>query len=375
MKDVFKTFNSGRANFFLIAFIACIIAGAVLKLTAPVILPFTIALLLAMVMYPVVLGLDRLHIPRIFSIFLVVSLIIAGLYAFGMVLFTSGRTIILQIPKYESRLTEIYVWAARFFELSYNEDMTILENLWNQLGIRNMIRAFTFSFSGFFIQFFQNALLMVLFVGFLLVEASHFKEKLELAFEDRSNQIERMGDDIMRQVTRYLTAKFFISLITGLVVALGLRLAGLEFAIVWGVVQFVLNFIPSLGSIAAGMVVSLFALLQFWPDPGPVILVILIMLGSNMIIGNVLDPKIIGDNVGISPLVVLASLAIWGWLWGFAGMILAVPMMVTIKIVCENFTFLEPVSILLGSRKAVHAKKAGHEKTEAEGRALGNTLP
>jgi predicted PurR-regulated permease PerM len=288
---------------------------------------------------------------------LVVALIIAGLYVLGMVLFTSGRTILYQIPKYESRLIEIYVWAARFFELSYNEDLTFFENLWNQLGVRTAIRAYTFSFSSFFIQFFRNALLMVLFVGFLLVEASHFKEKLELAFDNRSVQIIRMGDDIMRQITRYLTAKFFISLVTGVVVALGLRLTGLEFAIVWGVVQFVMNFIPSLGSIAAGIAVSLFALLQFWPEPGPVILVIVIMLGSNMIIGNVLDPKIIGDNVGISPLVVLASLAIWGWLWGFAGMILAVPMMVTIKIICENFTFLEPVSILLGSRKAVHAKQ------------------
>ena len=362
MRDVFKTFNSGRANFFLMAFISCIIAGAVIKLTSSVILPFTIALLLAMVMYPVVLGLDKLRIPRIVSIFLVILLIVAGLYVFGMVLVTSGRTIISRISKYESRLTEIYLWAARFFELSYNQDLSFLENLWNQLGVRTMIRAYTFSFSGFFVQFLQNALLVVLFVGFLLVEASHFKEKLELAFEDRSTQIKQMGDDIIHQITRYLTAKFFISLLTGLVVTLGLWAAGLEFAFVWGLLQFVLNFIPSLGSIAAGVAVSLFALLQFWPDPGPVLLVIFIMLGTNMIIGNVLDPKIIGDNVGISPLAVLVSLAIWGWLWGFAGMILAVPMMVIIKIVCENFPFLEPFSILIGSRKAIHAKHGEYKR-------------
>jgi predicted PurR-regulated permease PerM len=357
MRDAFKTFNSGRANFFLMAFISCIIAGVVLKLMSSVVLPFTIALLLAMVMYPVVLGLDKLRIPRFCSIFLAIVLIIAGLYFFGMVFFTSGRTIVSLYPKYESRLTEIYLWASRFFELSYDEDLTFLQNLWGQLGIRNMIRTFTFSFSNFFLRFLQNAILVVLFMGFLLVEANHFKEKLELAFGQRSDQIKNMGDDIILQVTRYLTAKFFISLITGVVVSLGLRMVGLEFALGWGVIQFVLNFIPSLGSIAAGIAVSLFALIQFWPDPGPVILVIIIMLATNMIIGNVLDPKIIGDNVGISPLVVLVSLAIWGWLWGFIGMILAVPMMVSIKIICENFSFLEPISILLGSRKAVNAKK------------------
>jgi predicted PurR-regulated permease PerM len=348
------------------AFISCIIAGAVLKLTASMILPFFIALLLAMVMYPLILGLQKFHVPRIISIFLAIVIIIAGLFVFAMILVSSSRAILSLYPKYESRLTEIYLWVARFFELSYNKDLSFFQNLWGQLGIRTMIRSFTFSFSNFFFKFLQSALLMVLFVGFLLVEASHFKEKLDLAFGNRSGQIKRMGNDIMRQVSRYLTAKFLISLITGLVVAGGLHLTGLEFALVWGVIQFMLNFIPSLGSVAAGFITSFFALIQFWPEPGPVILVIAIMLGINMIIGNVLDPKIIGDNVGISPLVVLLSLAIWGWLWGFAGMILAVPMMVIIKIICENFPFLEPISILLGSRKAVQAKKIEMEKA-AEG--------
>jgi predicted PurR-regulated permease PerM len=368
MRDTFRTFNSGRANFFLIAFISCIVAGAVLKLTAAVILPFTIALLLAMVMYPMVLGLEKIRIPRFFSIFLALVIIVAGLYLFGMVVFTSGRTILSLYPKYESRLTEIYVWMARFFEFSYNQDLTFLENLWAQLGIRTMIRSIAFSFSDIFLQFLKNALLVVLFVGFFLAEASHFKKKLELAFEHRAEQFKRMSSDIIRQVIRYLTAKFLISLITGLVVYFGLRLVGLEFAIVWGLIQFILNFIPSLGSIVAGVVTSLFALIQFWPNLGPVILVITVMVAANMIIGNVLDPKIIGDNVGVSPLVVLASLTLWGWLWGFAGMILAVPMMVIIKIVCENFSFLEPISILLGSGKAAQPKKTA-EKTET------STLP
>jgi predicted PurR-regulated permease PerM len=366
VKDVFKTFNSGRANFVLMAFISFIIAAAVLKVTSSVFLPFTIGLLLAFALYPLVLALDKLHIPRFFSIFLVVLIILAGLYVFVMVLFRSGRTILSLYPKYENRLTEIYIWAARFFELSYNEDLTFFQNLWSQLGVRTMVRNITLSFSSFFFQFMKDAFLVVLFTVFLLVEASRFKEKLELAFEKRPGQIRQMGNDIMREVTRYLTAKSLISLATGLIVALLLHLVGLEFALVWGLIQFVLNFIPSLGSIAAGFAASLFALIQFWPDPAPVILVILIMLGTNMIIGNVLDPKIIGDNVGISPLVVLVSLIIWGYIWGFAGMILAVPLMVIIKIVCENFPFLEPISILLSSQKAVHAKKVEQEKTEEE---------
>jgi predicted PurR-regulated permease PerM len=170
----------------------------------------------------------------------------------------------------------------------------------------------------------------------------------------------------MRQVTRYLAAKFFISVANGVAVAVAVSLVGLEFAAVWGIIQFVLNFIPNLGSVASGALISLFALLNFWPEPGPVILIILILMGINMVLGYILEPKIIGDNVGISPFVVLASLVIWGWIWGFAGMILAVPMMVIIKIIFENISFLEPISILLGSRKAVLAKKAAHEAENPE---------
>ncbi|GHT95497.1 UPF0118 membrane protein [Spirochaetia bacterium] len=358
MKDPFKSFNSGRANFVLVAFIAVMLGGAVLKLTASVILPFTISLLLAFVMYPLVTFLEKFRIPRICSVLLVVLLIAAGLYFLGMVLFSSGRTILTLYPKYESRLTEIYIAVAQFFELSYDEHLTFFENLWAQLGVRSQIRYFTFSFSNSFLGFLKDAFMVVLFVIFLLFEAVYFKEKLDIAFEDkRSGQIKKISLDVMQQVTRYLTAKFFISLATGVVVAIGLSLTGMEFAMVWGIIQFILNFIPNIGSIACGMGATLFALLQFWPNPAPIIIVGLLMLSTNMIIGNILEPKIMGDNLGLSPIVVLLSLVLWGWLWGFAGMILAVPMTVIIKILCENFPFLEPISVLLGSHKGVMAMK------------------
>jgi len=289
---------------------------------------------------------------------------VALLYVFGTVLFSSGRMISAQYPKYENRFKEIYIYLARFFELSYDESLTFFENLWDQLEIRTFVRNFTLSFSTTLINFVQNAVLVVIFVAFLLAEASYFKEKLETAFEDNTNRIGRMGRDLILQVSRYLTAKFFISLATGLVVAAGFHLIGLEFAIVWGLIQFLLNFIPVIGSIVAGVFTSLFALVQFWPEPVPIILVVAVSLGANMIIGNILDPKIIGDHVGISPLIIMVSLLIWGWIWGFAGMLLSVPMMVIIKIVCENIPILEPVSILLGSRRSVQARKAELEKNE-----------
>jgi predicted PurR-regulated permease PerM len=366
MADLFKPSNSGRARFVILAFICSVIVVAVLKLAAQVLLPITIGILLALVLYPLVLAFNKLRIPRIVSIVLVVIIIAAGLYALGMAIFSSGRAILSRYPRYERKLTEIYVWIAQFFRLSYNQDMSFFENIWNQIGARQKILGMTYSLSNAFIGFLGNALIILFLVLFLLIEASQFNEKIELAFAQRSDRVKRIGVGIMDQVARYLAAKFFISLLNGLVFAFGLGLMKVEFAFVWAAIQFALNFIPSLGSIASGFMVFLFALLQFWPEPGPIILVVAFVLAVNLVLGYILDPKIIGDNVGISPLAALGSVLLWGWIWGFAGMVLAVPMMGIIKIICENFKFLEPVSILLSSKKAVRAKKAAYEAPKAE---------
>jgi len=344
-------------------FICCVIAAAVLKIAAGVILPFTIAILLAFVMYPFVKFMDKRRVPRIISILLVIIIMVAGMYIIGIVLFTSGKMIVAHYPSYEQRINYIYNYIAELFDLPNDSALSIWQNLWDQVAIRTFVRSFTLSLSNFVLSFFSNAVIIILFMIFILLEASFFKEKLEAAFESRSQQIHKMGHDLMDQITRYLTAKFFISLANGIIFAVSFSFIGLEFAIVWGVLQFIMNFIPNIGSIVMGVAISLFAFVQFWPAPTPIILIIVVILGVNMLC-NVFDPKIVGDHVGISPLIVLVSLVIWGYIWGFAGMILAVPMMVIIKIICENIPIMEPVSILLGTRKSILVRKAELETTE-----------
>jgi predicted PurR-regulated permease PerM len=337
--------------------ILSILIGGVLKITAPVILPFTIAFLFAFAFYPLIKLANKYHIPSLIAVLLIIFVIIAGIYGLGMILYNSGKVLLSTYSKYESRLTEIYIRTAEFLGFSYDQDLSFLENLWAQLGIRTWLRRYTLSFSTIFINFLKNALLMVIFLSFLLIETGQFKEKIQTAFEERADKIIQIGNDLMSQVSRYLIAKFLISFFTGIIFAIALRLLNVEFAIIWGVLQFFFNFIPVFGSIVIGFGISLFSIMQFWPDPVPVILVIVFLLLVNIVIGNILDPKIIGEHMGISPLVILISLVVWGWIWGFIGMIVAVPMMVIIKIICENIPVLEPVSILIGSRKAIRASK------------------
>ena len=357
-------FNSGRANFLLLFVIVIIVFGAVLKITAAVVLPFTVAVLLAMVISPIVKFMGRYHIPRTLSIFLVLIFLLGTLFFIGVLLYNSGRTIITLYPRYEARLTEIYVYVARFFELPYDEHLSFFDNIWGQIGVRSRVRVMTLSFSNAFFQFLSYAVMVAIFMVFLLYEVTYFKNKLDKAFEGtKADQIKKISADIMTQVTRYLSIKFIISVVNGVLVGVALKIVGLEFAAVWGVIQFVVNFIPNLGSIAVGVAATCFSVIQFWPDPAPIIITGLIMLVINLVLGSFLDPKIMGDNLGLSPLMVLISLLIWGYIWGFTGLIIAVPMMVIIKIICENIPMLEPVSVLLGSRKAAMAPKREQEET------------
>ena len=353
-------------------FICCIIGGAVLKIASSVILPFVIAVLLALVMFPLIIALDKIRCPRFLSILLIVIIVITGMFLFGTVFFISGSMVAEQILDNESslyagRLELIFHEAADLFNLETDDAQTLWQNLWDQAVIRTFVQNFAISITNASFRFVTSAVLMLIFLVFILMEASCFKMKLFTAFENRIGNFDHMGNEIIRQVSRYLGAKFLFSLANGIIYFIGFSLVGLQFAMVWAVIQFLLNFIPALGSITAGVTISLFALIQFGPEqPGPIIIVVAIILAVNLILSNLLDPKIIGNHVGLSPLVILISLSLWGYIWGFTGMVIAVPMTVIIKIICEHIPILEPVSVLIGSRKSVLKKKADMEKAEVQ---------
>ena len=254
---------------------------------------------------------------------------------------------------------------AEIFNLSYDSDLSLINNLWNQLGVRNAIQSMAVSFSNNLITFARNLTVVSLFLIFLLMEMGLFKAKAIAALDGKTpGRITLIMRDIIQQVTKYISVKFFISLLTGIFVFLGTWVVGLDFPIIWGFLAFVLNFIPNFGSIISGILTTFFALVQFWPKPGPVIWVGFVMLAVNMILGNFVEPKVQGRNLGLSPFIIIVSLSVWGWLWGFLGMILAVPMMVILKIICENISFLHPLSIFMGSKPPSESKHILHKETE-----------
>jgi len=351
-----KLVNFARPIFLLLLVLTIIVLAAVLKVTGTFLVPVTIAMFVSLVFEPLIVTLNtKFKIPWIAGIFIVLTLVIVSAWIIASLLLSSIRTIIDLYPRYEERFTVIYKAIAGLFALPYNAESTLFQNLWGQLGIRQTLRNFAFSLSNSLIVFFKDLLLVLLFAVFFLLDLRYLRQKLDFAFGDGSKgKAALIITDIIQQVTRYMSVKFFISLLTGVLIFLGTFAVGMGFPILWGFLAFILNFIPNFGSILSGVLTSVFALVQFWPQPAPVVFVAVLMCAVNFILGNIIEPRVQGRHLGLSPFIIIVSLSFWGWLWGFTGLILAVPMMVILKIICENVSILHPAAVLMGNYTYTH---------------------
>lgn len=351
-----KLVNFARPIFLLLLVLTVIVLAAVLKVTGTFLIPVTIAMFVSLVFEPLIVALNtKFKIPWIAGIFIVLTLVIVSVWVIASLLLSSIRTIIDLYPRYEERFTVIYKTIAGLFALPYNAESTLFQNLWGQLSIRQTLRNFAFSLSNSLIVFFKDLLLVLLFAVFFLLDLRYLRQKLDFAFgDDSKGKAAIIITDIIQQVTRYMSVKFFISLLTGVLIFLGTFAVGMGFPILWGFLAFILNFIPNFGSILSGVLTSVFALVQFWPKPAPVVFVAVLMCAVNFILGNIIEPRVQGRHLGLSPFIIIVSLSFWGWLWGFTGLILAVPMMVILKIICENVSILHPAAVLMGNYTYTH---------------------
>ncbi|MCC5962337.1 MAG: AI-2E family transporter [Rhodobacteraceae bacterium] len=194
----------------------------------------------------------------------------------------------------------------------------------------------------------SQVVLIILFVGFLFAERVWFGTKLENLMEDqvKARRISAIMGSIIRRVNRYLLVKALISTVTGIAIFLLLRVFNLEFAVAMGLLTFVLNFIPSVGSIIATLIVTLVAYIQV-PEPQTAVLIFVLAGMTQFLLGNVIDPMLMGKTLRLSSFGIIISLAFWGAVWGVPGMFLAVPFMVSAMIICSHIPAARPVAVLL----------------------------
>jgi len=191
----------------------------------------------------------------------------------------------------------------------------------------------------------SNLLLVFFTIVFILAEAAGLPAKMKAAFGWGEGP-ERLNK-ILQEVQRFLAIKSVVSLVTGILVGVSLWLVGVDFPMLWGGLAFLLNYIPTLGSVLAAIPPVLLAMLQL--GPGYALVVTLIFLVINVPMGNLVEPYFMGRRLGISTLVVFLSLVFWGWVWGPVGMLLSVPLTMILKILLENTEDLRWIAVFLGA--------------------------
>jgi predicted PurR-regulated permease PerM len=190
----------------------------------------------------------------------------------------------------------------------------------------------------------SDTLLIVFTLVFMLFEVAGFPKKIRRALGDPAADLSRYSS-LTTELKRYVVVKTYVSVATGLVLGIFLSIQGVDYAVLWGVLAFLLNYIPNIGSIVAAVPPTLLALVQF--GAGGALITGSAFVVVNMVIGNVIEPRLLGRKLGLSTLVVWLSLIFWGWLWGPMGMLLSVPLTIIVKILLENTEQFRPVALLM----------------------------
>ncbi len=325
---------------FIAACVAIVIAG--IRSASSIIAPFLLAAFVAGVSLPMLDWLRRLGARTAVAIVAVVLLNAALLSFFGWIVLESFTELRLAFPAYlerwqileaaiRSRLATLGVDPGPDYYASLAQPGRLLELA--TTAARNLTSVLSLG------------LLILLYLVFMLAESVAFPDKWRAVFGQNSQGIGGAAT-VLRQVQRYLVLKTAISLATGTAVGVGAFLLGVDFALFWGFLAFVLNYIPSIGSFIAAFPAVIVALLQF--GPGRALGLAAVYLAVNVILGNFADPILVGRQLRLSPIVVLMSLVFWGWTLGITGLFLAVPLTIALRIVMQGSTALSRYAALMG---------------------------
>lgn len=323
----------------LLSILTAIAVGAVLKLTGEIFIPLVVAWFLTQISKPILKVGQKLRLPHVLNVLLVFCVFFV-LSVYSIKFCTS------QIVSSE-RLINFY--GPKLNELIY-KILDALEIPSEAFSVVGLLRRYSRGISGGILNFSSQLVITLIFLLFMLLEAPLWSKKVDEAFPDSSAaKIKLAMASISLQTSRYLGTMTLVSFITAFCVWGTLALIGVEFAVGWGVMAFFLNFIPIVGPFIATIPPVLMAMLQFSPTSGQTIMTFLALGTVQIITGNILAPKMFGNSLGLSPVVVLLSLLLWTMILGIPGAILSVPIASIIKIICENVPMLAPVAVLMGT--------------------------
>ncbi|KGQ71302.1 membrane protein [Chelonobacter oris] len=328
--------------------VVIILAGV--KAAADIITPLLLALFIAIACSPLVRKMVNYKIPQWLAITLLLCLIFTLFSVFATLVGASVNEFSASLPQYKLLLSEKVSWLTALAD-RYNVSLLIpqqriVENL-NPNTLMNFMSNILGQLSGML----SNIFILFLIVVFMLLEIPLAKRKLTYLAntQPKDEQIELKSEvyRVIDSVIRYLSIKTLISMCTGISIYLILTLLDVQYAVLWGSVAFLMNYIPNIGSILAAIPVVIQAFILNGVGEG--IAVIVAYFVVNTVFGNIVEPKVMGKHLGLSTLVVFISLIFWGWLLGTVGMFLSVPLTMATKIALEASPSTEKFAYLLGS--------------------------
>ena len=334
-----------RAQSVFLGLASAVIIGWLLQVLKFVMLPAVIAAFITFLLIPMVSWLTRRKVPHALASSIAIILTVLLIYLLGNIVLQSLVSFQEQFPNYETRINEMI---SRVENLAHLEIGPINnDRLKQELG-RLSLSSVVGSILNSFFTFLTYLVFTLVFAIFFLLGSTKLPKKIELAFKpDQAARINEAIENISRQVQKYIWAKTITSIITGASMTAACLGFGVDFPITWGFFTFLLNFIPTVGVIAASIMPPIVHLVQYG-SLGTTLWLIAVLLTVFLALGNIVEPWILGDSVNISPLVALLSLIFWGWLWGPAGMIVAVPVTASIKFSCDHVEGLRPIGVMMG---------------------------
>ena len=334
-----KQGNVNIGHFFIVsASVVVVLAGV--KMASVIIVPFLLALFMATILSPFFLWLKKIGLGEVLALIIIVLFLLLVISLMVTLVGSSVQDFSQNIPLYEIKLRN---------DLSQIIDILDKwglhmpkEDFVNLFQTGNLMRyiATTLKSLG---SLLTNSFLIILTITFMLMEISQFTTKIEQTNSNSLIQLIKISD----KIKHYILLKAATSAATGIFIAIILEIFGIHYAILWGLIAFTLNFIPSIGSIIAAVPAIIMAIVQY--DFMMAFFVMIAYLIVNILIGSILEPRILGRGLGLSALVVFLSLIFWGWLLGPIGMLLSVPLTIMIKIALDTQPNTQWIATLLSS--------------------------
>lgn len=331
-----------------ISLLLIIVLIFLMKELESIILPFFIAIIITFLFEPFYNWMRKKKIPTVVSIIVVLITILIISNIASVVVYTGINSFTASMPEYQQRFDNLYNSAIEFLEIEPEDEEKIKESL----QLKNLLAdgSFTSIISNIFtsvLNLFSNFILILLYVAFMLSEISSMKLRMKKAFSaENSKKFTKSLSDIFSEVRRYLVGKTVLAIIQAVVLGVIMWLFGVEFFLIWAFLFFITDYIPNIGSFIATFFTAISVFLQYDNLVTPIVLLSILVIIQNLK-GNVVEPKVLGDKLDLSPILILLSLLFWGYIWGIPGMVLSVPIMSMLKIVFMNFEQTKSIGILM----------------------------